>query len=467
MLRELEKPVSATTESSAANRHHSARPAPLRTHSPSAPSPAMFGPPRKTLLAAVALVATLGAGCIADDGAYDDLTPTAKETHNAYTFNAYTFNAYTFNAYTFKGPLWADLTTNQLDAAHLPAGFLDELDDPTPIEHTDLTIGEYAEMTMRYLYSCAMDEGDTMDVVTPGGKAFTFEGELGVAPQWAVAPLQNDPSLNQTPGTMSRLVGLPPLARACDSDCQRWVSACVISRINAFGIAIPISLTGDNDALGRTSDETTTFDFQEGAFFGNILTDSPVLYSCSGTSWDSNIWRPILDAVPPYDYIDARLCGRENTSRCMVEYLGPCSDVCGQSPDGGYYDPCTTPDGISYPQVATTYLRHGDLIQRSADLARAPAAPHVTVEQVDCWRGTNTFTAHVAQGDDIGVSSWTRQYRIGGGVWRSLTSNTIKAGSLQRVSVRARACNSVGCSGYTTRSTTGPFCSSGGGIKPQ
>jgi alpha-tubulin suppressor-like RCC1 family protein len=79
------------------------------------------------------------------------------------------------------------------------------------------------------------------------------------------------------------------MAGACDETCQRWISACVLARTNAYGVHVQISMrapanapqairnalqpsAGDNDA----DSETKVFHTREGAYYGNIFETTPV-----------------------------------------------------------------------------------------------------------------------------------------------------------------------------------------------
>jgi hypothetical protein len=86
----------------------------------------------------------------------------------------------------------------------------------------------------------------------------------------------------------------------CDPACQERVSACVLARVNALGRSIPVVLGPPARAA-------------EGAFFGNLFSEPPRLFSCGG------------DRAPP------RALGRECAlpgNRCGVTWTGPCSAVC-------------------------------------------------------------------------------------------------------------------------------------------
>jgi hypothetical protein len=84
----------------------------------------------------------------------------------------------------------------------------------------------------------------------------------------------------------------------CDESCQRWISACVLARTNAYGVHVRISLRAPADApqaikdalavtdLERNGADAGTdaggdagiepFSLREGAYYGNIFATTPV-----------------------------------------------------------------------------------------------------------------------------------------------------------------------------------------------
>ena len=84
-----------------------------------------------------------------------------------------------------------------------------------PDGHTE---GELARQFLSYAYSCAMPLGATLDLKIDGQDRGTLHGALGLAPQWG------------EPGG------------SCDETCQRWVTACLLSRTNFWGVPVKISL---------------------------------------------------------------------------------------------------------------------------------------------------------------------------------------------------------------------------------
>jgi hypothetical protein len=79
-------------------------------------------------------------------------------------------------------------------------------------------------------------------------------------------------------------------AGQCDESCQRWVSACLLARTNAYGVHVDISMRAPanapqaiKDALAvsnveRNGDDAGTagYTLREGAYYGNIFGTTPV-----------------------------------------------------------------------------------------------------------------------------------------------------------------------------------------------
>jgi hypothetical protein len=95
--------------------------------------------------------------------------------------------------------------------------------------------------------------------------------------------------------------GGPGSAGSCDESCQRWVSACVLARTNAYGVHVNISMRAPanapqaiKDALKVTDVErngsdagdagAAAYSLREGAFYGNIFETTPTPMVCSGPS---------------------------------------------------------------------------------------------------------------------------------------------------------------------------------------
>ncbi|HEY5945497.1 MAG TPA: hypothetical protein VIV40_08395, partial [Kofleriaceae bacterium] len=135
----------------------------------------------------------------------------------------------------------------------------------------------YTRQVLQKIYSCAMPKG-VEKTLTVGSTSITLKGEIGLAPTW-----------DTVGGT-------------CDETCQRWISACLIARTNAYGVTVDISMRAPanapdsiKQALAVTDAEMAAYPLREGAFYGNLfatspppegttgpVTNAPAFFACAG-----------------------------------------------------------------------------------------------------------------------------------------------------------------------------------------
>lgn len=186
------------------------------------------------------------------------------------------------------------------------------------------------------IVECALPENASVHA-TIDSNDFEFDGAIGLAPQWLVAPLD-------------------PIA-------QRWVSACMFSQVSGVEVAVPISLRGPRPQLAADRDERAAFTGEEGAFFGNAFgpLDRPIQwFACRGR-----------DAVA--GAIGDRVCAQPDPSspgltQCGFTYTGDCGNfaqdtACDAFVPGSFYVGChTEPRGSrdasdrTFPEVVTTFV---------------------------------------------------------------------------------------------------------------
>lgn len=127
------------------------------------------------------------------------------------------------------------------------------------LDTTPLANSRDGRELLRYVVGCALPRQAeaTLEV---DGQSFTFPGSMGLAPDW------------QTRG----------LSEAE----QELVTACILSRTNAFGVTVEISLRGSRQesppTLSASAEEELAFPYFEAAFFGNIFLDEPRAYVSPG-----------------------------------------------------------------------------------------------------------------------------------------------------------------------------------------
>jgi hypothetical protein len=189
------------------------------------------------LLAAAAMAALVGCGESRDDA---NTIQAAVIADNALSANALSANALSANALSANALSANALSANALSANALTAS---ALRDPLAREF------------LKYVASCALDD-DQRIVMRIDGKHYEFPGGLGLAPQWGSEH------------------------GSCDGACQRWVSACVLARIDAAGVKRMISLRGDHPALRPDHNELHKFTEREATYFGNVFVPNQPRFLC-------------------------------------------------------------------------------------------------------------------------------------------------------------------------------------------
>ena len=135
--------------------------------------------------------------------------------------------------------------------------------------------------TAQYVVECALPEGSEVTKLVDGDLV-TFEGQLGLAPEW-----EDD---------------------ACDQDCQEWVTACVLARTNVSGQTVALQLKGDHAALDGNLD--LAYPIYEASFFGNLFVSQSKQYMCPG---------PLVG--PLLAQLEGRTCSATLGGYCdMTEY---------------------------------------------------------------------------------------------------------------------------------------------------
>jgi hypothetical protein len=263
-----------------------------------------------------------GAGC--SDGVADDLesgevaalTDNALTT-NALTTNALTTNALTTNALTTNALTTNALTTNALTTNALTTNALTTNALTTNALTTNALRDPLARELMKYVISCALDEKDSISLKIDG-KRYKFDGQLGLATEWG----ERDGS--------------------CDGSCQRWVSACVLARVDAKGIELPISVRGAHRALLPTWKELRDYTYREASYYGNLFTKGQPKYLC----------------LAPGRTSDKRVCG-ESLANCPMTVTGACDDVCEDEGWFGAFNDCSDArrNGRTYEEVITVFLQ--------------------------------------------------------------------------------------------------------------
>lgn len=176
--------------------------------------------------------------------------------------------------------------------------------------------------TLKYLIDCALPNGIKISA-EHNSENFVFHGGAGLAPAWLDRPLNTSE--------------------------QRWVSACMLARVNYYGETVKISMRGKDinndklpDILLTTEDEVETFPLFEGGFYGNLFLDAPAAYACTGNhSFESLAKTTAVKRVCTHPSKHTLPSG-ESISKCGFILTGKCQSL---------------PKDEIYPEIIYVYLQ--------------------------------------------------------------------------------------------------------------
>jgi hypothetical protein len=259
---------------------------------------------------AISSCALLAWGCSVD--AEPDSWTVISTSSSLMTKNDLSFNRLAFNRLAFNRLAFNRLAFNRLAFNRLAFNSLDGI-EATPDGRDVLT----------YVARCALAEGDVL-IATHEDVTYEFPGLLGLATQWENRGLTGGEA--------------------------RWVSACLIAHVNAFGVSVEISLRAP-ERIAATPEEAHAFPVYEATFFGDVFgEDALETYACIGS--DAEIAR-----VHAPDRA-LRVCA-DPGPECEVESLGYCRDVCDTYVHGVGWTGCWA-GATRYAETVSTFLRSQD-----------------------------------------------------------------------------------------------------------
>ncbi len=216
----------------------------------------------------------------------------ALEMDNAMNPNAMNPNAMNPNALNPQA-----LIPNALNLNSLSPDALAAITDPG-------LAGDLSRQHLKYTVGCAL--GPTQSFSFSWTDALnvehqeTYWGLLGLAKGWGSSALD-------------------------DVGGQQWISACLAARTNYFGVTVTISSRGGCQALNKhNTPEENLYTKEEGAFWGNLYTNSPALYACDVPGNDANSRLALRVCAAGYIAQPGnppRGCG-------VIQRLGPCNTYC-------------------------------------------------------------------------------------------------------------------------------------------
>ena len=257
------------------------------------------------------LLAVLAIGCTAE--------PTVSETTQGVTatnkvaLNKIALNKIALNKIALNKIALNKIALNKIALNTISANDLINSPDCLPDGSNADSCG--GRDVLEYLISCAFPEGTTFVGVSDDGVTHEMRGGIGLAPMWATRRL-----------TLKE---------------QRWMSACMLARVNNAGHELFISLRGPHPALDVSVEEQNEFDLQEGAFYGNIFADGQQYYACRGADlYAGNFSEQTLlrACAQPTEAGDRTLCGMAYAGECGAFNL---ERAC-ETQTGDYHERCHT-----------------------------------------------------------------------------------------------------------------------------
>ena len=199
------------------------------------------------------------------------------------------------------------LNPSALNPSAMSASAMAALQDPG-------SAGELSRQLLKYTVSCALESTQSFTFSwTDAQGAVHLEvylGLMGLATSWATAPLS--------------------------SASEGWVSACLASRVNWYGVPILISSRGTNEALSTTVSERAKYSKIEGAFYGNLFSTTPAVYACYDPNNVVNSRLQLRDCASGHVNPDGT-----GSSCGILQILGSCKDFCGTfHAEKEYYPSC-------------------------------------------------------------------------------------------------------------------------------
>jgi len=248
--------------------------------------------------------------------------------------------------------------------------------------------------TVSYLVRCALTASQTLVKQDQNGVNYTFTGSLGFAPDY--------------------------LTGACDTNCQEWISACMMAHINTAGVHVPLWIVAGNANVGWGLDPG--YPNQEGSFFANIFITGAHGYApsanvaalyCNGNSYDKDTVPGRIGANQTgAPYTDPYVLGGAYQNYSGATGTSFCSDYCtpADNPNAGAgYKACS-----GWNNVVTTY-RQASTDAKVIATATAPAAPTLTASISKYIDNSIFYCANVTLKNKgtATVSPWTVVYDTG------------------------------------------------------
>jgi hypothetical protein len=192
-----------------------------------------------------------------------------------------------------------------------------------------------SQQALRVLGGAALDQGGGFLTSVPLGQVSAdCRQVLRSAVQCALTPSQSvrDPVTGEL---YTGWWGLAPswLGGALDVEGRRYVTACMVQRLNYYGMSVPILLEGPHPAIAQSTTYGPEYPIAESTVFGDLFSSqTPLLgilpafnvYVC----WE-NLLPQACGLLGLPLLFEERIC--DGTPLCGLTLLGPCDLSCAQN----------------------------------------------------------------------------------------------------------------------------------------
>lgn len=171
-------------------------------------------------------------------------------------------------------------------------------------------VPESCRQVIESAVACALPRGHVLRDPVTGAD---YEGRWGLAPSWSTGALSTDG--------------------------RRYVTACLVQRLNITGAPVPILLEGPHPAIAETEALGSLYPIEESTAFGDLFSSGTPLLGLLPAFNVFVCWEDLLPqscgllGLPVL--FEERVC--DDLPLCGLVALGPCSLVCA---DNGPYRKC-------------------------------------------------------------------------------------------------------------------------------
>lgn len=197
--------------------------------------------------------------------------------------------------------------------------------DGHTLASTSLAQSASGRKLLGYIAGCALPTGISIADPVSGE---SFQGGVGLAPEWSVKPLASESS-------------------------QRWVTACLVQVLNGLGTHVTVRLSGNAPALivdaAVAAQDAVIFNVHDATMFGNLfLQEGASAYACTDASLINGCALTVSVSMLQ------RICGLSPT--CGIKLLGPCTSSCSISADS-LGKTCIDGSKKSYPESISSSVQ--------------------------------------------------------------------------------------------------------------